>query len=221
MSEPLVSDLKLSGFKPSTGMMSFATRSHDPDFPRFFKGIGMISLAAFSSSPQQVFGQASFGGGAILETKGISTEGGGAGILVTSCLLGGVAGVGGGDGGAGRGVGGGVTTFLGVGGGVGTGVVMMGLGVVTGGFGVTGVSTTGAGGGGGTSGTRFGTCGTSGVFGAGIFGAGIFGAETGSPGLIKILGGGKVIGMVTPGGIVMSVPLQPSGKKYLMFSLRC
>lgn len=55
VSEPLVSDLKLSGFNPSTGMMSFATFSHDPDFPRFFNGMGMMSLAADSSSPQQVF----------------------------------------------------------------------------------------------------------------------------------------------------------------------
>lgn len=133
--------------------------------------------------------------------KELSTEGGGAGILFTSCLLGSVGGAG---------VGGDVMTFLGVVGvGLGTGVVMMGLGV-TGGFGgvtwIAGTSMTG-----GTSGVSLGTCGT----------AGIFGGPTGSLELMKILGGGKVIGIVAPGGITMSVPLQPSGKKYLMFSLRC
>lgn len=55
VSNPFVSNLKLSGFKPSTGMISFATFSHDPDFPRLFRGMGMTNLAADSSSPQQVF----------------------------------------------------------------------------------------------------------------------------------------------------------------------
>lgn len=142
-----------------------------------------------------------------------SIERGGAGILVTSCMLGslGVAGVGGSEG-VGRGVGGGVTTFLSVAGdGVGFGVATVGF-CVTGGFdGVTGVSSS-------AGGTRskesfgiFGTCGT----------AGIFGGDTGSAELMKILGGGKVMGIVTPGGMIMSLPLQPSGKKYRIFSLRC
>jgi hypothetical protein len=62
VSAPLVRDLKLSGFNPSTGMMSFAYLSHDPDLPSFFKGTGSTSFGPDSSSLQQVFSQVSSGG---------------------------------------------------------------------------------------------------------------------------------------------------------------
>jgi hypothetical protein len=75
VSAPFVRDLKLSGFKPSTGMMSFAYLSHDPDFPSPFSGTGRTSFGPESSSLQQVFSQVSFGG-SILGMLG------GAGIFV-------------------------------------------------------------------------------------------------------------------------------------------
>lgn len=71
-----MSDFKLSGFKPSTGMISFANFSHDPDFPVFFKGTGITNLAE-SSSLQQDFAQVSLFG-----TFEIVEGGVGAGIFV-------------------------------------------------------------------------------------------------------------------------------------------
>lgn len=62
MSPPLERDLKLSGLIPSTGMMSFANLSQDPDLPSLFKGTGSTSFGPDSSSLQQFFSQVSFGG---------------------------------------------------------------------------------------------------------------------------------------------------------------
>lgn len=60
MSPPFVRDFRLSGFKPSTGMTSFAKDSHVPDdFPKLFIEIGKTSFATDSSSVQQVFGHES------------------------------------------------------------------------------------------------------------------------------------------------------------------
>lgn len=90
--------------------------------------------------------------------------------------------------------------------GAGSGVVMTAGGAVTVGFGGLGGSK-----GEMDGGKTFGACGTFGCFEG----------ATGSSPLIVVIGVGKIIGTLTPGGTTMSLPLQPSGKKYLMFSLRC
>lgn len=198
MSDPFVSDLKLSGFKPSTGMISLANFSHDPDFPVFFNGTGMTNLAE-SSSLQQLFSQVSF-----LGTFEIVEVGVGAGIFVRIFSVGPF----------GCGVGGGVAMKTGelVAIGVGFGVVTTAGGGVIGGLGRFGGSKGEVDGGGTILPTEI-----SGTFGT----CGCFGGVTGSSPSMVVLGVGTTIGTLRPGGTTMSLPLQPSGKKYLMFSLRC
>lgn len=104
VSPPLVSRRRLSGLRPSTGMMSFAKLSHDSGKPpSFFIGMGSTNLATLSLSVQHVLcvdGVKSlgwFGGEMTLNTEFDET-----GTLVRSgdvtTEAGGVA-TGGGDGG--------------------------------------------------------------------------------------------------------------------------
>jgi hypothetical protein len=177
-----VSDFKLSGFNPSTGIISFAYLSHDPaDFPTFFNGIGKTSFATFSSSLQHVFSQEF-----VVTLKFWVT-----GIFV---MIGGLVTIG-------RGVG--VVT-----GGSGLGVVGDGFGVV---FFVVGV-VTGILGGGVTTLTGIG--GGTKTFLPGIWPGGNIGVNSWT----KTCGGGSGVSI---GITVTSFPLQPSGKKYRMFPLRC
>lgn len=219
-----MSDCKLSGFKPSIGMMSLAKDSQAPAFPEFFNGNGKISLAE-SSSLQHVFEHESFTSGMAFEvaTQSLSCgeEGSGTGFLIMKSIgtaifvrrggvgLGVVAtncgvvvgfGVDGGGGGVGLGVacvGGAVTTTFVVSG-VGF-LVVAGLGT---GFGASGITSFGAGGGSKT------------VLGGG-------GGDSGSSDSLKTRAGGFITICMLSGARVISEALQPSGKKYLMFSLRC
>lgn len=78
-----MSERKLSGFKPSTGMISFANVSHEPsDFPKLFIGIGKTSFAVDSSSEQHDFAHVSVFGAGVAGV--LKTEFGGTGIFVST-----------------------------------------------------------------------------------------------------------------------------------------
>jgi len=109
---PFVRDLKLSGFNPSTGIISFANDSQDPwGFPKFFIGIGSTSFATDSSSQQDCWHESLATGGVTIlkiESDGTATlVKSGGGVTTTGFGVDGVVKT---TGGVGRGVDGVVMT---------------------------------------------------------------------------------------------------------------
>lgn len=203
VSPPLVSRRRLSGLRPSTGMMSFATLSHDSGKPpSFFIGMVSTNFAILSLSLQHVFcvdGVESlswFGGEMTLKMEFDET-----GTLVRSGDVtmegGGVA--------TGAGGWGEVTVT-----GTGFAVVVTGTGFAV----VVSAGTT-------TFGISFGRSGGSnsvGGWGKNGKSLGGDGGEMGPLGLMNTFAGGSGSSI---GETLMSAPLQPSGKKYRIFPLLC
>lgn len=261
-SDPFVRDFKVSGFKPSIGIISFANVVQDAESAlAFLIGIGSTSFATNSSSPQQDFSHvlalpivkrfvlkrlsertgAFVKFGSFVGLGVVTTTFCGAAVTFEGCTIG--LGEDGGDVITGFGdgagvitgfgvVGGNVTTGLGVDGGDVTICFAVVCGVVLEGFAVDGGEVTGFWVVGGViklitgdfTGNSSG--GSRPLFGSGTrrvgSSLGIFEFSFGGliPGSVLILIEGLGIG-TTNGATSMSLPLQPSGKKYRMFLLRC